>query len=183
MSGVNEVGDLPTESILRVDILPEEVALRYGYGAQQKVVNIILRRYFRAKLFDLTGSESTDGGGESDMADANYSRIHDNDRVNVVARVQTQEPILESDRGVSSTAATVSDPTGSIGNDSDARTLEPGHKYVFTEWRLRLRAVAGLARVVQRQGDLSSHERERRLSGCHFGRTGGHAVLEEDVER
>jgi iron complex outermembrane receptor protein len=37
VSGVNEVGDLPTESILRVDILPEEVALRYGYGAQQKV--------------------------------------------------------------------------------------------------------------------------------------------------
>jgi hypothetical protein len=126
VSGVNEVGDLPTESILRVDILPEEVALRYGYGAQQKVVNIILRRRFRARLFDLTGSESTGGGGESDMADANYSRIHDNDRVNVVARVRTQESILESDRGVSSTAGTVSDPTGSIGNDSDARTLEPG---------------------------------------------------------
>ena len=125
VSGVNEVGDLPTESILRVDILPEEVALRYGYGAQQKVVNIILRRNFRAKLFDLNGSESTDGGGESDMADANYSRIHDNDRVNVVARVRTQESILESDRGVSSTAGTVRDPTGSIGNDSDARTLEP----------------------------------------------------------
>ena len=125
VSGVNEVGDLPTESILRVDILPEEVALRYGYGAQQKVVNIILRRRFRAKLFDLNGSESTDGGGESDMADANYSRIHDNDRVNVVARVRTQESILESDRGVSSTAGTVRDPTGTIGNDSDARTLEP----------------------------------------------------------
>jgi iron complex outermembrane receptor protein len=125
VSGVNEVGDLPTESILRVDILPEEVALRYGYGAQQKVINIILRRHFRAKLFDLNGSESTDGGGESDMADANYSRIHDDDRVNVVARVRTQESILESDRGVSSTAGTVRDPTGSIGNDSGARTLEP----------------------------------------------------------
>ena len=125
VSGVNEVGDLPTESILRVDILPEEVALRYGYGAQQKVVNIILRRRFRAKLFDLNGSESTEGGGESDMADANYSRIHDNDRVNVVARVRTQESILESDRGVSSTAGTVRDPTGVIGNDSGARTLEP----------------------------------------------------------
>ncbi len=125
VSGVNEVGDLPTESILRVDILPEEVALRYWYGAEQKVVNIILRRYFRAKLFDLNGSESTDGGGESDMADANYSRIHDNDRVNVVARVRTQESILESDRGVSSTAGTVRDPTGLIGNDSGARTLEP----------------------------------------------------------
>lgn len=125
VSGVNEVGDLPTESILRVDILPEEVALKYGYGAQQKVVNIILRRRFRAKVVDLTGSESTEGGGESDMGDANYSQIRDNDRVNVVARVKTQEAVRESDRDVSSTAGTISDPTGTIGNDSDERTLEP----------------------------------------------------------
>jgi hypothetical protein len=125
VSGVNEVGDLPTESIRRIDILPEEVALRYGYGAQQKVVNIILRRNFRAKLFDLSGGKSTEGGGESGMADANYSRIHDDDRVNVVARVQTKGSILESDRGVSSTAGTVRDPTGLIGNDSNARTLVP----------------------------------------------------------
>ncbi|WP_256869409.1 hypothetical protein [Sphingobium lactosutens] len=41
VSGVNEVSDLPTEAILRLDILPEEVALKYGYDAQRKVVNII----------------------------------------------------------------------------------------------------------------------------------------------
>jgi hypothetical protein len=129
VSGVTEVGDLPTESILRVDILPEEVALKYGYGAQQKVVNIILRRNFLATVVDLNGGESTAGGGENGMGDLNYSRIHDNDRVNVVGRVKTQAAVRESDRGVSSTAGTISDPTGAIvgdnGNDSDARTLKP----------------------------------------------------------
>src|ERR1700709_2413141 len=48
VSGINEIGDFPTEAILRVDILPEEVALKYGYDAQQKVVNIILHRDFQA---------------------------------------------------------------------------------------------------------------------------------------
>lgn len=125
ISGINEVGDLPTESILRVDILPEEVALRYGYGAQQKVVNVILRRYFRARVADVTGSGSTEGGGRSGTGDLDYTRIHDNDRVNIVGRVRSQASILESERGVSSSAATVADPTGAIGGDSAARTLEP----------------------------------------------------------
>jgi hypothetical protein len=35
------IRDLPTEAILRVDILPEEVSLKYGYRADQKVVNFV----------------------------------------------------------------------------------------------------------------------------------------------
>ena len=31
ISGFSEIRDLPTEAIARVDILPEEVALKYGY--------------------------------------------------------------------------------------------------------------------------------------------------------
>jgi iron complex outermembrane receptor protein len=117
VSGVNEVGDLPTESILRLDILPEEVALKYGYGAQQKVVNIILRRFFQAKVADLTGGKATQGGGENQTGDLSYSRIRNNDRMNVVGRVKSQDSLLESDRGVSSNVT--------VGDDSHARTLEP----------------------------------------------------------
>ena len=38
--------NIPTEAILRVDILPEEVALKYGYTADQRVVNIVLKPHF-----------------------------------------------------------------------------------------------------------------------------------------
>jgi len=124
VSGINEIGDLPTESILRVDILPEEVALKYGYNAQQKVVNIILRRDFQANVINLGTGVSTAGHGENGSAAISYTRIQDNDRINVVARVRAQAALLESDRDVSSTAGT-GDPTGAIGNDSDARTLKP----------------------------------------------------------
>lgn len=35
ISGFREIRDIPTEAIERVDILPEEVALKYGYSADQ----------------------------------------------------------------------------------------------------------------------------------------------------
>ena len=48
ISGFRELRDIPTEAIQRVEILPEEVALKYGYRADQKVVNIVLRQRFRS---------------------------------------------------------------------------------------------------------------------------------------
>ena len=42
ISGFREVRDIPPEAIERLDILPEEVALKYGYRADQRVVNIAL---------------------------------------------------------------------------------------------------------------------------------------------
>ena len=48
ISSFRELRDVPTEAIERVEILPEEVALKYGYHADQKVVNIVLRQRFRS---------------------------------------------------------------------------------------------------------------------------------------
>ena len=48
ISGFREIRDMPPEAIERVEILPEEVALKYGYSADQRVVNIVLRRRFRS---------------------------------------------------------------------------------------------------------------------------------------
>ena len=48
ISGFPELRDLPPEAIERMEILPEEVALKYGYVADQRVVNIVLRRRFNS---------------------------------------------------------------------------------------------------------------------------------------
>src|SRR5215204_892819 len=50
ISSFRELRDIPTEAIQRVEILPEEVALKYGYAANQKVVNIVLRQRFRSTV-------------------------------------------------------------------------------------------------------------------------------------
>src|SRR5881628_3326564 len=62
VSGFRELRDIPTEAISRVEILPEEVALKYGYRADQKVVNIVLRSRFRSTVALLGANAATDGG-------------------------------------------------------------------------------------------------------------------------
>lgn len=123
-SGVNEVGDLPTESIVRVDILPEEVALKYGYGAQQKVVNVILRRRFDARTAEASGGGATQGEGANAGAIGSYARIRGDDRINVSLRVKGADDLLESERGVSSVATTI-DANGVVVDQASARTLLP----------------------------------------------------------
>ncbi|MEP9359661.1 TonB-dependent receptor [Sphingomonas sp. KR3-1] len=124
ISGVNEVADLPTESIVRVDILPEEVALKYGYDAQRKVVNIILRRRFEGRVANLAGGMATEGQGQNESGDFSYTRIRDNDRVNVAARAKSTASLLESERNL--VPATPATP-GADGpaDDRGTRTLKP----------------------------------------------------------
>ena len=62
ISGFRELRDLPPEAIERMEILPEEVALKYGYAADQRVVNIVLRRRFNSTSVELRGRGATEGG-------------------------------------------------------------------------------------------------------------------------
>jgi len=100
ISSVHEVGDLPTESVLRVDIFPEEVALRYGYSADQKVVNIILRPLFRSAAVNVGAGFATNGGGQNGNGDIAITRISGNDRLSITAGVRTFRSLLESQREI-----------------------------------------------------------------------------------
>src|SRR5690348_1226021 len=80
ISGFRELRDIPTEAIVRVEILPEEVALKYGYGADQKVVNIVLRQRFRSSTAQLGGGLATDGGYGSGNADLTRFLVQRNGR-------------------------------------------------------------------------------------------------------
>jgi hypothetical protein len=46
VSSYRELRDIPIEAVTRVDILPEEVALKYGYPPDQMVVNVVLLTRF-----------------------------------------------------------------------------------------------------------------------------------------
>jgi hypothetical protein len=69
VSGYRELRDIPIEAIQRIDILPEEVALKYGYRADQKVVNIVLKPRFKSTTAQLAGNTSAGGytGGTGDV--------------------------------------------------------------------------------------------------------------------
>ena len=100
ISGLREIQDIPTEAIQRVEILPEEVALRYGYSADQKVVNIVLRRFFRATTAEASAGTSTAGGGSSANGEAGLLRIRRDTRLNLDVKYQSADSLLESQRDI-----------------------------------------------------------------------------------
>ena len=110
ISGFGEIRDLPTEAISRVEILPEEVALKYGYSADQKVVNIVLRERFLALVGEVGGTTSTEGGGASTNPEANYVKIRGDQRFTANLRYQANEKLRESQRDIV-------DATGPNGTD------------------------------------------------------------------
>jgi uncharacterized membrane protein YgcG len=76
------------------------VALKYGYSADQKVVNIVLRQRFLALVGQAGASTSTEGGGTSANPEANYVRIRGDNRFTVNLRYQENAKLRESQRNV-----------------------------------------------------------------------------------
>ncbi|MFL6843898.1 MAG: TonB-dependent receptor [Allosphingosinicella sp.] len=100
ISGFSEIRNIPPEAITRVDVMPEEVALKYGYRADQKVVNFVLRRRFNAYTTELTGGLPTAGGRESYGAEGSYLQINPAGRLNAGVEYRHAEPLFESERGI-----------------------------------------------------------------------------------
>jgi hypothetical protein len=119
ISGFNEIRNLPTESILRVDILPEEAALKYGFSANQRVVNIVLKPSYGSELADLVGGATTAGGAAGGQAEVGVTRIAGERRFNFDLKYNPQASLTEADRGVIPLTA---GPTVDLaGNPVDAR--------------------------------------------------------------
>lgn len=115
ISGRGEIRDLPSEAIQRVEVLPEEVALKYGYSADQKVVNIVLRQRFRASTVDATVGGSTDGGQMSEQLNWSRLQLNRDGRTNLSVKIQNSDALLESDRDlVSRTSTGLYDLSGNV---------------------------------------------------------------------
>lgn len=97
-SGYAEVRDIPAEAISRAEILPEEVALKYGYPADQRVVNIVLRRRFHALIGEVGDRFSTDGGRNAVDPSLTYLEIDHDRRVNIALQYQHADDLLENER-------------------------------------------------------------------------------------
>jgi iron complex outermembrane recepter protein len=100
ISSLNEVLTLPTEAILRVDILPEEVALKYGFSANQRVINIVLRRKFHGVAAQLAGGGPTEGGEVNGKAEADLLHIQSDNRLNLDLNYRGSSGLTEASRGV-----------------------------------------------------------------------------------
>jgi hypothetical protein len=114
IGGFAEIRDLPPEAIERVDILAEEVALSYGFRADQRVVNIVLKENFRSVTTQGAYGFATAGGQSTYDANGNILRISRESRWNIDARYQRADALLESERDLIQSAPSA--PFDLIGN-------------------------------------------------------------------
>ncbi len=154
IASFREVGSIPSEAIARVDILPEEVALKYGYSATQKVVNIVLRQRFRAFTAEGTGRVSTHGDGFRLGSEGGFLAIRRGERVNIDVETTHTNAITEADRGLASG-----------GGDGTDRTLTPETQaYKLTATWAKPISTQWLATV---NGELTTNQSEA-LRGTAF---------------
>jgi len=100
ISGFQEIQGIPPEAIERFQVLPEEVALSYGYKADQRVVNIILKKNYNALQLQAAATVATDGGRVSPNAGGNRVHIDGDRRWNVDVQLSHDPYLLETDRNI-----------------------------------------------------------------------------------
>lgn len=100
IASFRELRDIPPEAIERVEILPEEVALKYGYRADQKVVNIVLRQRFRSTTANVSGTVASDGGYAAGAADLTRFMIEKNGRTTLNLHAEGNNLLTESERNI-----------------------------------------------------------------------------------
>ena len=98
IGGFGEVRNLPPEAIAKVEVFPEEVALQYGYSADERVVNMVLKPNFRQIAVEAEGGIPTQGGRFQTEIQPSFLAIGENGRVNVNAGWEHKSMLLESER-------------------------------------------------------------------------------------
>jgi outer membrane cobalamin receptor len=100
ISGFAEVRNIPSEAVLRVEVFPEATALQYGYSADQRVVNFILRPRFRAITLEGSLGLSADGDRSEDGPEINYLKITEKGRIAANFEVTKSNAVTEAQRGI-----------------------------------------------------------------------------------
>ena len=98
IGGFGEVRNLPPEAIAKVEVFPEEVALQYGYSANERVVNMVLKPNFRQIAVEAEGGIPTQGGRFQNEIEPSFLAIGDNGRVNINAGWEHKSMLRESER-------------------------------------------------------------------------------------
>ncbi|WP_298288352.1 TonB-dependent receptor [Novosphingobium sp.] len=121
ISGFRELRGIPPEAIRRVEVLPEEVALQYGYRPDQRVINFILKDNFSSFGSETEFRLPASGGFTELEQEFTLTKIAGGNRINVTGTLSDASPLTEAERGIfqPTTGALVSgDPLA-----ADFRTL------------------------------------------------------------
>lgn len=100
ISGFREIRGIPPEAIERTEILPEETALSYGYSADQRVVNFVLKADFRSLTMQASARRPDQGGRTTTDLESNVLRIAGKQRWTLDLDYERDTPLFETERNI-----------------------------------------------------------------------------------
>jgi outer membrane receptor protein involved in Fe transport len=117
-----EIGRYPPEAIRKVEVLPEEVAVKFGFPPDQRVINFILQDNFASREVEVEAGVPTRGGYAAGEAELGLLRIDGPGRLNATLAYNKTTPLTEGERGIVQTPGSF--PTNPADPDpADFRTL------------------------------------------------------------
>ena len=125
VSGFRELRDLPPEAIRQVQIFPEEVALKYGFRPDQRVINFILKDNFGSFAAEFERAEPQDGGFARNEFETTLTRISKNTRFNLDIKLEQSTALTESERDLISSGGSVLARGGNISGLGVNGTISP----------------------------------------------------------
>lgn len=100
VSSFRVLRNIPPEAIRRMEVLPEEVALRFGYPPDQRLINFILKDDFSSTTLAGEYNVPTRGGTADWELEAGLLRIDGPRRLNLEAEIEQTTLLTEAERGV-----------------------------------------------------------------------------------
>lgn len=107
VTNFRELRNYPPEAIKRVEILPEEVALRFGSPPNTRVVNLILKDNYSSRALEGSYSLPTAGGFNAWRGEATLLKIKKLNRFTVTGTTNDTSPLFENERDVVQAASSI----------------------------------------------------------------------------
>ncbi len=100
VSGFRAIRDIPPEAIQKVEVFPEELALKYGFRPDQRVINFILVENYQSLAAEIDNGLSTQGGYGTTEFEGTFTKLGKNTRLIVDVEYEMATALRESERGI-----------------------------------------------------------------------------------
>lgn len=159
ISSFRELRSYPPEAVAKVEVMPEEVAQRFGFPPDRRVVNLILKENYSSREIELEFEAPDRGGYWRNEQEFTLLTINDGARMNLNLERGDGSLLTEAERDVEQTAGSVSD----VASDPDQalyRSLVPE----LTEYEATLNWAKAYLESGSSLSFNATYEREESLS-------------------
>lgn len=130
-----EFANYPPEALARLEVFPEEVAQRFGFPPDRRVINLILKESYSSIEAELEFEGPDRGGSHTREQELGYLTISDGARINANLEFQDTSILTENERDIIQTPLSISDIAGDPDQAqfrsliADSRSIEANLSY------------------------------------------------------